>query len=442
MPAPYDYSSITGYARTRADWADFPSTATPITQAQLDQFDQAIKDLKSVTFNVKDFGAKGDFATDDTTTIQAALDTANSAGGGIVHMPAGNYLHSQIKYGSNVVLQGAGANLTVLYQTSGTALPMLVSRDNTVTQQNVVIRDIGLTGFNNQTSSTGGILFEKTLFSRCENVEVTFSKNYAFKALGGTAGGDCMYNTWRGCIVQNMVSGTAFLLASSSSSSPDGFLVIDCTINSAAGTAFQVDKGAAARGYGADGVFLANRAVEVPTVFNIDGNDVRIAFNRFEKTSGAVAATIAATAFRTVRAGNIYAAPSGLTLTDSSPTSTNHSASMFEDIGSLSGATVVVNPLAYSATIATDTNTGNVFPIVATNGTAFTISNPTNAALGKAVTYDIKNSSGGAMGAITWGAAFLLAGAFTNPANTKRRTITFYYDGTNWIETNRAAADI
>jgi hypothetical protein len=46
------------------------------------------------------------------------------------------------------------------------------------------------------------------------------------------------------------------------------------------------------------------------------------------------------------------------------------------------------------------------------------------------------------MGAITWGAAFLLAGAFTNPASTKRRTISFVFDGTNWVETNRAAADI
>lgn len=98
--------------------------------------------------------------------------------------------------------------------------------------------------------------------------------------------------------------------------------------------------------------------------------------------------------------------------------------------------------LAYSATIATDASAGNRFAIVANNGTAYTISSPTNPAAGQSLTYDIKNSSGGVMGAITWGAAFLLAGAFTNPANTKRRTIRFYYDGTNWVEESRAAADI
>lgn len=98
--------------------------------------------------------------------------------------------------------------------------------------------------------------------------------------------------------------------------------------------------------------------------------------------------------------------------------------------------------LTYSATIATDAALGNVFRITATNGTAFTISNPTNLTLGQRVVYDILNSSGGALGAITWGANFLLAGAFTNPANTKRRLIEFYYDGTNAVEVSRAAADI
>ena len=98
--------------------------------------------------------------------------------------------------------------------------------------------------------------------------------------------------------------------------------------------------------------------------------------------------------------------------------------------------------LTYGATIATDINLGSVFKIAATNGIAFTISNPSNPVAARTIAYDILNSSGGAMGAITWGAAFLLAGAFTNPANTKRRTISFYYDGTNWVETNRAAGDI
>ena len=102
-----------------------------------------------------------------------------------------------------------------------------------------------------------------------------------------------------------------------------------------------------------------------------------------------------------------------------------------------------VTALAYSATIATNSAFGNIFTIVATNGTAFTISSPTNLVKGQSITYDILNSSGGAMGAVTWGATFKLdATGFVNPANTKRKTIRFYYDGTNLVQVGPTSADI
>jgi len=42
-------------------------------------------------FSVKDFGAKGDGATDDTMAIQAAMDAAAIVGGR-VHLPPAKYL--------------------------------------------------------------------------------------------------------------------------------------------------------------------------------------------------------------------------------------------------------------------------------------------------------------------------------------------------------------
>jgi hypothetical protein len=42
-------------------------------------------------FSVRDFGAKGDGKTDDTTAFQKALDAAGQAGGGVVFAPRGNY---------------------------------------------------------------------------------------------------------------------------------------------------------------------------------------------------------------------------------------------------------------------------------------------------------------------------------------------------------------
>lgn len=99
--------------------------------------------------------------------------------------------------------------------------------------------------------------------------------------------------------------------------------------------------------------------------------------------------------------------------------------------------------LTYGVTIATNSVSGEVQTINVTDGVGFTISNPTNPITGRYLTYDILNSSGGAMGTITWGAAFkLVGGTFTNPANTKRRRITFWYNGTNWIEDRRSSGDI
>lgn len=45
-------------------------------------------------FNVRDYGAKGDGQTDDTSAFQKALDAASRAGGGTVYAPRGNYFFS------------------------------------------------------------------------------------------------------------------------------------------------------------------------------------------------------------------------------------------------------------------------------------------------------------------------------------------------------------
>lgn len=101
------------------------------------------------TFNVRDFGAKGDGVQDDTAAIQAAIDACNTAGGGIVFLPAGTYAMSSIYLNGllgageydNIVIEGIGAN-TVLFQLAGSDDDMFLIRRST----NITFRNLKFDG--------------------------------------------------------------------------------------------------------------------------------------------------------------------------------------------------------------------------------------------------------------------------------------------------------
>jgi polygalacturonase len=64
------------------------------------------------TFNVRDFGAKGDGQAYDTVPVQNALDACGNAGGGTVEFPAGVYLSRPLVLRTRTtVLLDAGATL-------------------------------------------------------------------------------------------------------------------------------------------------------------------------------------------------------------------------------------------------------------------------------------------------------------------------------------------
>ncbi len=103
-----------------------------------------------------------------------------------------------------------------------------------------------------------------------------------------------------------------------------------------------------------------------------------------------------------------------------------------------------VKALPYGPLVPVDASLGTHFRLTVTDGRAFAIADPANAAAGQQLVFDILNAAGGAMGTVTWGAPrrFILAGPLANPAAGNRRTITFYYDGTDWVETGRAGSDL
>ncbi len=55
-------------------------------------------------FNVKDFGATGDGATNDTSALQAAVEAASQVGGGTVFVPASQYVTGSIFLRDNITL--------------------------------------------------------------------------------------------------------------------------------------------------------------------------------------------------------------------------------------------------------------------------------------------------------------------------------------------------
>jgi len=61
---------------------------------------------------------------------------------------------------------------------------------------------------------------------------------------------------------------------------------------------------------------------------------------------------------------------------------------------------------------------------------------------GQIITVMIRNTSGGAMGAITFNPSYKTAGAFTVPANGNSRSLTCVYDGTHCVEVYRTTADV
>jgi hypothetical protein len=62
------------------------------------------KDLGARLYNIRDFGAKGDGVTLDTAAVQSAIDACNRDKGGVVVVPAGDFLIGTIELKSNVTL--------------------------------------------------------------------------------------------------------------------------------------------------------------------------------------------------------------------------------------------------------------------------------------------------------------------------------------------------
>src|SRR5262249_28348929 len=71
------------------------------------------RDAGTRTYNIRDFGAKGDGKTLDTAPLQAAIDACTRDGGGTVLVPSGTFVVGTTELKSNVTLHLA-ASATLL----------------------------------------------------------------------------------------------------------------------------------------------------------------------------------------------------------------------------------------------------------------------------------------------------------------------------------------
>jgi hypothetical protein len=100
-----------------------------------------------VVENVKDFGAVGDGAVDDTNALQEAISKAGTIGGGIVYIPAGTYkiLAALSVEANGVTLVGDGAN-SVITASSPIQPEVAISIGGDSPLQNVQVRELSIVG--------------------------------------------------------------------------------------------------------------------------------------------------------------------------------------------------------------------------------------------------------------------------------------------------------
>jgi hypothetical protein len=106
----------------------------------------------------------------------------------------------------------------------------------------------------------------------------------------------------------------------------------------------------------------------------------------------------------------------------------------------------ILSTVTYSATPTLDASLANDFVVTITDGVAFVVAvplNPPATGLSQDISITFRNASGGAHGAGTWNAVFKTqATVFAAIANGFSRTIFFRWNGTNWVELVRTAADV
>jgi hypothetical protein len=101
---------------TRRKWLAAVSTPAiaaalaPLSASAAQPASPATQSMGTRTYNIRDFGAKGDGKTLDTAALQAAIDACTRGGGGTVLVPSGTFVIGTTELKSNVTLHLAASS--------------------------------------------------------------------------------------------------------------------------------------------------------------------------------------------------------------------------------------------------------------------------------------------------------------------------------------------
>lgn len=476
---PYNLSRGTVYAKN-----------SPVPRELRDRFAEVI--------NVKDFGARGDGDADDTAALAAAIAAAGT--GGTVFIPPGTYRHTGITINQSIILRGSGWMATVLKNVSVSAPAVTVSRQpgsgtapDGYIVGGVLIEQLQLTG----TSTGAAVLYNTQSHTVLRDVYIlsngghgvqlsTDSHVYGLTIDHCVIQGnvlDGIYGRGEGLRQINavqIVNGTE-LVANRNGINLWGINIgiVGSIIegNRAAGIYLNADDmvttDASADAYEITGnYFEANKdgAIVGLTAYAGGGTtvhyamDARISGNFIVQSTsqsnpGTTAAISLAGAYGSYKGAvigpntyrvdgtigyvDLHAVHNGTTtlvpaLRDLMPFATGYK--NVDGVTMTADRTDTVN-VPYGPTMTFDAAAGVCFIISATDGLPMTIAAPTNPWLGRRITVQLANVSGGALGAVTWAAAYKLA-TWVNPASGFRRSIDFQYNSGKWVEVSRTPDDV
>jgi hypothetical protein len=126
-------------------------------------------------------GLVGDSATDNTAAIRAAIDSAESVGGGTVYLPPGDYVCDSLHLPRRVNLIGSGVGVTVLILKANSTAGQFLDLHNT---DEATIKDITFDGNKlNQTDTIHGVVIDTDAGTNVPGGGVGNPTNYNYQLL-------------------------------------------------------------------------------------------------------------------------------------------------------------------------------------------------------------------------------------------------------------------